>query len=175
MIDSRRWPRPTPSARKSPSSSGPRCTMASRIRMTAASVIRPAPGPGGLTLITPQMPHMRSRSLEHGLFVHDDPVRRLLGAHELLALAREPPGPHGQHATQLTSVGESRVQQLAAEDDAVGAEHGGVDGCAEQEIRRAAHPYGEGDALVATLALHDRSRVLGTQARREDMHPDGRH
>src|SRR5437870_409450 len=54
MMERRRWPRPTFSARKRSLSSGPRCASVSVIRRSTASFT----GPGGCILTTPQMPHI---------------------------------------------------------------------------------------------------------------------
>src|SRR6266508_1697798 len=75
MIDRRRKPRPTPPAVNSPSSSGPRWTMVSRIRTSRSGFT----GPGGRILTTPQIPHTRPSP---PLLVWQSKPRPVLGHHE---------------------------------------------------------------------------------------------
>src|SRR5688500_14815568 len=165
MIDSRRWPRPTPSARNRPSSSGPRCTIASRIRVTAASVMPAASGPGGLKLITPQIPHMTSRPLEHALVVEHDPVRRFVRSDALLITPRHTSRLHGERTVELAIAAEPRVEQLAGEGDAVRVELAHPGRGAQQDVCRVAEPYRHREAIVLPLGRHHRPALAGTGAR----------
>src|SRR6266508_4588998 len=75
MIDRRRKPRPTPPAVNSPSSSGPRWTMVSRIRTSRSGFT----GPGGRILTAPQIPHTGPSP---PFLVWQSKPRPVLGHHE---------------------------------------------------------------------------------------------
>src|SRR5205814_705302 len=114
-----------------------RCTIASRMRTTAASVMTGAAGPGGRTRTTPQMPHMVS-----GPF---DPAA--------LAVPSKRAALHRQHPVHVAVAADAGVKKFADELGAVGFEPPRPARRAEDEVLPASVLHGDLEPVAHPPAL----------------------